>query len=314
MDKVLAKFNKTTCEMINDLQSVYPELSTECIAFIEKYKPNEMTSKTFMRYFYNNVYIFSEYIANKNPEFFEKVKPLDNIDVKFLTIDEQHKGNLEIVWKYLDALYLYSYKYIKLLQEVNETLNDSEAVVENLKSMGFDEEFFENQSKLLTQMMENMQSKKDDSTDSSTDKPKLPPELEAMAEKLFGGALGELAKEIAQEIDTSDLNIDMNNPQELFASLLKGDNKNLNSLVNKVSTKFQSKMASGQVNPQTLMAETSNIMADLEKMKDLTGLDPNNLSGLAGMMGGMFAPKKQSNPENLKLLPKNHPKRRSQKP
>jgi hypothetical protein len=325
MDKVLSKFNKTTGEMISDLQSVYPELTEQCQIFTEKYKIDDADSREYIRYFYNNVYIFSEQIAKKDVSFFENVAPLDNVDLKFLVSDSSHKNNLEIVWKYMDTLYLYGFKYIKLLTEMNETLNDSEAIVKNLKTMGFDQEFFDNQSKLLSKMIENMQTKTGEPSEDgtgATSAPKLPPEMEVLAEKLFGGALGSLAKEIASEVDTTKLNIDLNNPQNLLKSLVSGENKDLMNLVTNVSTKLQTKIERGEVNQQALMAEATTIMEDLQKMKDIPGLDPNLFSGLnssgfnpAAMMGMMnmmgSTNKKPSNPENLKLLPKNHPKRRN---
>ena len=320
MDKCLTKFNDTLFELLNDIKTVYPDLSVSIDLFIQTYNLNDANSKDYFDYFVKNIYSNSKLIVEKDTALFDNIKILDNIDIEFIFNDEQNKANREIIWRYLNALYIYVHKYLELVHEMSKALENPDVILKQLKEMGFDEKYFAEQSHILSQMVENIQSKADEAIKNGEEpnpedyKQTVPPEMEKMADSLFSGMIGSLAKEIATEIDPSTLNFDPENPQAILQSLLSGENSNLMSLVQNISGKIQTKMESGQIDQQALFSEASLIMNNLQNMPGMpanmaSGLDPNMMMGLmTNMMMG--ASKKKDNTKNLTLLPKNHPKRR----
>jgi len=343
------RFNKTVCELLQDIESVYPNLAESIQVFNSKYNVALETNTVYLNYFIIHINPLSECIASKSAELFTKADFLEGVDIQSIMNDPESSGNQEVIWKYLESLYLLSHKYLKSL---NTDDNDDENVVEQLKSMGFDESYMKEQTEQLMKIIANMQiplagcaaNTADTSVDTSTTaetvdtnstKPKedvkLPPEMEKMTEQMFGGMIGNLAKEIAAGIDPSTLNIDPNNPQALLQGLLSGENSNLMGLVQNISGKLQSKIESGELNQDALFNEANSIMGNFKNMPGFEGLaggaggtggfDPSMMMNMFSAMGGMgglggakgasgaSGAKKDPN-KNLSLLPKNHPKRK----
>lgn len=320
MDKCLTKFNDTLRELLNDIKSVNPEAAEQIDLFIKKYNLEDENSKVYFDYFVKHFYSNSKLIAEKDISLFANTQILDNIDIQFIFEKQEQSENREIIWTYLNALYIYAHKYLELVHEMSKALENPDVIVKQLKDMGFDEKYFAEQSHILSQMVENIQSKADEAIkngqqpDPDDFKQNIPPEMEKMADSLFSGMIGNLAKEIATEIDPSTLNFDPENPQAILQSLLSGENSNLMSLVQNISGKIQTKMETGQIDQQALFSEAASIMNNLQNIPGMpsnmgAGLDPNMMMGMmTNMMMG--ASKKKDNSKNLSLLPKNHPKRR----
>jgi hypothetical protein len=89
---------------------------------------------------------------------------------------------------------------------------------------------------------------------------------------LMGGKLGKLAHEIAQET-AEEFNMDMGEVKDVgdvFSKLFKNPGKMM-GLVNKISSKLDSKMKSEDISQEDLMKEATDLMS---KMKDMPGM-PN---------------------------------------
>jgi hypothetical protein len=320
MDKCLTKFNDTLHELLNDIKSVNSEAAEQIDLFVKKYNLEDENSKVYFDYFVKHVYPNSKLILEKDISLITTSQILDNIDIRFIFEKDEHLENREIIWKYLNALYIYVHKYFELVHEMSKALENPDVIVKQLKEMGFDEKYFAEQSHILSQMVENIQSKADETIKKGEEpnpddfKQNIPPEMEKMADSLFSGMIGNLAKEIATEIDPSTLNFDPENPQAMLQSLMSGENSNLMSLVQNISGKIQTKMETGQIDQQALFSEAASIMNNLQNIPGMpanmgAGLDPNMMMGMmTNMMMG--ASKKKDNSKNLTLLPKNHPKRR----
>ena len=336
--QLIQRFNKTVCELLQDIESVYPNLATSIQAFNTKYDVALETNTTYLNYFIIHINPLSECIASKSAELFTKADFLEGVDIQSIMNDKESAGNQEVIWKYLESLYLLSHKYLKSL---NTDDDNDDNVIEQLKAMGFDESYMKEQTEQLMKIIANMQipAAGVGAETAETAKPnedvKLPPEMEKMTEQMFGGMIGNLAKEIAAGIDPSTLNIDPNNPQALLQGLLSGENSNLMSLVQNISGKLQSKIESGELNQDALFNEANSIMGNFKNMPGFEGLaggaggaaggfDPSMMmnmfsamGGLGGGMGGLgggagagaTGTKKDPN-RNLSLLPKNHPKRK----
>lgn len=324
MDKCLTKFNDTLRELLNDIKCVNPQSSESIEQFIKTFNLEDDNSKDYFDYFVKNVYPNSKQILDKDLSLVSVVQILDNVDIQFIFNNNEHFENREIIWTYLNALYIYAHKYLELVHEMAKALENPDVIVSQLKEMGFDEKYFADQSHILSKMVENIQSKADEAIKNGQEPnpndfaQNIPPEMEKMADSLFSGMIGNLAKEIATEIDPSTLNFDPENPQAILQSLLSGENSNLMSLVQNISGKIQNKMETGQIDQQALFSEAASIMNNLQNMPGMpanmganmgAGLDPNMMmSMMTNMMMG--ANKKKDNSKNLTLLPKNHPKRR----
>jgi hypothetical protein len=311
MNSTISKFNKTVRELIIDLREVYPNLNNKLDIFIEKYDLDG-EDESYLSYYLTNVQMHNNLIASRDISLFEKVNILEDINLHFIMTEHESQANREVVWKYIEALYLYAHQYIK----DNLKLDNAEDIVKGLKDMGFNEEYFKGQTESLFKIMENLKTEKPKENEESQE---LPPEMEQMKDTLFGGMIGNLAKEIATEIDPNTLNIDGNNPQELLQNLFSGGNNNLMGLVQNISGKLQKKIDDGQIDQAALFNEANSIMGNFQKMPGFEnmgagGLDPSMMMNLfAGLNGGGAAKKKESNSKNLSLLPKNHPKRKGGK-
>lgn len=312
MENYLEKFNQTTLEFIGDLKSVYPTMENSLNSFLEIYTC-ENGNRAYMNYFLENVSPNVDLIVSKNIELFDKKDILDGINIKFIFVESESEPNREVVWKYVEALYLYAQAYLKLYKE--NGIEDE--MKKYMETMGFNQENF---NKILENLQKQAENTSNQPNSSSAEKPVVPPEMEKIADSLFGGMIGNLAKEIASEINPSELQIDPNNPEALLQNLFSPDKGNLMSLVQNISGKLQTKLDNGQLNQQELFNEANSIMSNLQNMPGMSnmmnnmtsggmpGIDPSMMAGLmSGLMGGAA---KKSNSKNLSLLPKNHPKRR----
>jgi hypothetical protein len=319
--QLILRFNKTVCELLQDIESVYPNLAESMQTFNTKYNVALETNTTYLNYFIIHINPLSECIASRSLELFTKVDLLEGVAINDIMNDPKSAGNQEVVWKYLESLYLLSHKYLK-------SLNDDDTV-DQLKAMGFDESYMKEQTEQLMKIIANMQIPATNAGPTKEEDVKLPPEMEKMTEQMFGGMIGNLAKEIAAGIDPSTLNIDPNNPQALLQGLLSGENSNLMGLVQNISGKLQSKIESGELNQDALFNEANSIMGNFKNMPGFEGLaggaagggfDPSMMMNMFSAMGGLggagagagakgTSAKKDPN-RNLTLLPKNHPKRK----
>jgi hypothetical protein len=121
---------------------------------------------------------------------------------------------------------------------------------------------------------------------------------------LENSKIGNLAKEISDEIDLSNIKVDK--PEDLIGSLLSGDGA-LNSIIGKVGSKIQSKIASGELKHEELLSDAFSMLSMLNKggsgggAKGAGTSDPLGGMGafmnnpmfaqmMKGMQSGMFTP------------------------
>lgn len=311
MNNTISQFNKTVRELITDLREVYPNLNNKLDVFCQKFDLNG-DDQSYLSYYLTNVQMHNNLIASRDISLFEKVNILEDINLHFIMTEPESQSNREVVWKYIEALYLYAHQYIR----DNLKLDNTEDILKGLKDMGFNEEYFKGQTESLFKIMENLKTEKPKENEEA---PQLPPEMEQMKDTLFGGMIGSLAKEIATEIDPNTLNIDSNNPQELLQNLFSGGNNNLMGLVQNISGKLQKRIDNGEIDQAALFNEANAIMGNFQKMPGFEnmgaaagagGLDPSMMMNLFAGLSGGNAKKKESNTKNMSLLPKNHPKRK----
>jgi hypothetical protein len=200
-------------------------------------------------------------------------------------------------------------------KEFQDTLNSFAETFTNSKE-GVDEEAAEeamnNMEKNMSHVFEKMESMFDNVQEEQTQVP--PPTRENMGfnpndmpdaenihehlKGLFGGKLGALASELMEELtdDLQDtLGIDPNstdenaNPKDVFKTLLRHPDKFM-KIVQKIHSKFQDRMKSGDLSQEDIMREAGDM---LKKMKDMGGNSKEmkemfqNMAKSMGGMGGM---------------------------
>jgi len=155
MNNTVILFNKTVRELITDLREVYPNLNTQLDTFCDKYDLNS-DEQTYLSYYLVNVQMHNNLIASRDISLFEKVNVLEDINLYFIMTEPESESNREVVWKYIEALYLYAHQFVK----DNLKLDNAEDIVKGLNDLGFNEEYFKGQTESLFKIMENLKTEK----------------------------------------------------------------------------------------------------------------------------------------------------------
>ena len=124
------------------------------------------------------------------------------------------------------------------------------------------------------------ENKKDDKKEEKKDKKE-----ENMPDIFEGTLIGDLAKELSADIDPKDFG-DINNPADLMKTLFSGGNGGENKLgdvINKVMSKLDGKMKSGELDQGKLLNEAQQMMGQM--MGGAAGVAGG--MDLAGLMGGL---------------------------
>jgi len=169
------------------------------------------------------------------------------------------------------------------LSKIREALSKHDSNLKGIMDSGarFAEEIIRDQAQ------KHAESTTEDTEDGST--PSVSKLFEGMDEKKFedsflNSSIGNLAKEISEDLDMNDFK-GMEDPNDLMKNLfggVGGENGNLGNIIQKVSSKLQTKLASGQLNEEMLMKEASQMMGMLNPaLQSMAG------GGGKGGMGGM---------------------------
>ena len=287
----LSNFNRTALELVQDLKSVYPALEAKLDAFIvEFYNATEQEpskSQKYITYYLQTVY------SVKSLDELKGVELLKGVDTHFVFTEASEAQNAQVVWKYVEALSVFAKRWY-------ESVSSFENIAQEMESLGFNEEFFKEQTqKLFAMLSEHEKATVAETGNSEADAstplppPPSPAEFEKLTDGLFGGMIGSLAKEIASEIDPNALG----NPQDLLSGLLnagsgagEGGSNNIMNLVQNVSSKLQSKLSSGQIDQQALFNEASSLMNNFQTMPMFSEI-AKTMGGGAGAGAGMPDPK-----------------------
>ena len=140
------------------------------------------------------------------------------------------------------------------------------------------------------------------------------------AGKLLDNELGQVAMNIMQDMDFSS--IDLGDPAKLLKSMMTGnikEHKGLNSLVGSITSKIESHIESGKINPDTLRREAQTLVSEGDEgMNNISSMMEKNedfmkdmMSKMAGFMGNNIDPnqlqemmRNVDNPEKLQELAK----------
>lgn len=238
-------FNKTLRLFILNIVDTFPEFDSVLREYYHPLLSGEAAeSDKYVKRFMKKMSPYKTEIAGKDETMFEdSLCVLKNVD--FSTIfesDELSDNNREIIWEYIQSLYLLGEKLTTVPTE-----NTSE--IDNL----------------MSKMAENLKT--------AQENPK--------SEELFSkSAIGKLASEIAEEINPEellgDMNIDENTrPEDLIKNMMSGNGSaNFMNLFQKVGRKVHEKMESGGLNQETMMNDAQQIFGNSGMQEMMGALNP----------------------------------------
>jgi len=283
LGNVSDEFKKVIKEFVNDIINTFPEykglifkwykeeneqLSDESSTYIFNYCVNVYPERFFEILYQNNDLFSSE--SKLNTEF------LPGISFRYLWSCNISDKTRETIWKYLQLI------LISLIGSIKDksVFGETSKLLDNIN-----EDEFKNK---LEETLDNIQ--KMFSQNKNVEKPSgefnLPTsdDLHSHMNSMLHGKLGDLAKEIAEETVGdfnigADLDMDTNDPQEIFKKLFSEPDKLMN-LVKTVGSKLDSKMKNGDINQSELLSEATDM---LQNMKNIPGM--GNIQEMMEKMG-----------------------------
>ena len=296
-DSIPEEFEKIITEFTFAFLEVCPEYNNnnlnEDLCAILNGKNNEDTLKSLYAYC-GSVYPINIFnIMGKNDEMFTMEDCntffLPGIDFKNVwKCEDISDKTKETIWKYLQLILFTIVGNISDMDSFGESAKLFEMIDENeLKDKL--QETFENMEKMFTEAenAENEAKKENADGASSGNMPNFNmPDVNNIHEHLkglMGGKLGRLAVEIAEET-AQELNLDENNAgsvKDVFQSMMKNPQK-LMGIANKIGSKLENKMKSGEIDEKELMKEAADMF---NKMKNTPGM--GDLEKMMRSMGGL---------------------------
>lgn len=225
-------------------------------------------------------------IMGKNDDLFNdnelKTEFLPGIEFKKIWQDESiNTKTKETIWKYLQLILFTIVGNISDMDSFGDTAKLFEMIDEDELKEKL-EETFSNMEQMFHE-----EEKKENEKDDSTGQPSFNmPDVNNIHDHLkglMGGKLGNLAVEIAEET-ANELDInenDHNSVKDVFSSMMKNPKK-LMGIANKIGSKLEDKMKSGELDEKELMKEASEMF---NKMKNTPGM--GDIEKMMRSMGGL---------------------------
>jgi|UniRef100_A0A6C0IRI4 hypothetical protein len=312
-NQVLPRFGSIIGDLINDLNSTFPEFSEK----FEQYQQADFASNHLDGVYQHAIKVFPERffdILYQNVEIFQddtNTEFLPGIDFKlFFTCEGVSEDTKKTLWKYLQLMLFMVVENVQdksMFGEAStmfEGINEDELQTKLSEAMNGLGDLFKNIGK-MGETSTDGETKEEDEEDEASKKFKEGfeekmgslPNLKGIQEKLnklFEGKIGALAKEMAEELTNdftevfgADMESQHSNPQDVMKQLMK-DPKKLMDLMKKVSGKLNAKMESGEISKEELMKEAGDILGSMgngEGGQDLNEMLKNMAKSMGGKLG-----------------------------
>ena len=310
-DDANIKICTVICDMINDLQTTFPEFKDE----LQNIKSTmddvagktaiiEYCLKVYPQRFFDILYKNDEMFTDKeiNTEFLPNIDFVHLIKAKDVTENTQNA-----IWKYLQIIL---FSIVGSLKD-KEDFGDAASLFAGIQEDDLQDkmkEVFENMEGFFTNLNDDSpneegvkegvkEESKEESKDGTSGMPQMP-DLDGIRDhlqNLFNGKIGGLAKEMAEEISGDFQNMfgseenfsNVRSTKDIFSKLIRNPNK-IKDIIKKVTTKLEEKMKSGNVSKQELMTEASEIMKKMKEMGN-GGEFEEMMKNMAKTMGGKGA-------------------------
>lgn len=282
--------NKVFLEFCDDLVNV-DSSHTQAIENVKKRIVENSSTKYYLEYFFRHCLSYASEITSCNPEGLSSMSIIHGVKFGDIYTDNLSVSSRHALWRYLHTFYLLVQSYPKLSRVV-EKYADNENIEKIKETLANHDEFLKNimnsSAKFAEDILREQAKKSEASSESGNPLPNL---FDGMDEKKFedtflNSNIGNLAKEISQDLDLNDLK-GLESPDDLMKSLMGGGEGGIGNIIQKVSSKLQSKLASGQLNEQALMNEATQMMGMLNPALQSMGMGSMSGKGGMGGMGGM---------------------------
>jgi len=275
--------NKIFLEFCDDLANVAPEFS-KALENAKKRIEEKPDTKYYLEYFFRHCLPYSNSITSCNSDELLEMNIVHGMKFKEIFNESLSVASKQALWRYLHTFYLLVQSYPKL-DKITEKYADNENIEKIKEALANHDtnlsNIMQSSARFAEEILREQAEKHSDGSG-----PGVGSIFEGMDEKKFeesflNSNIGNLAKEISQDLDLSDLK-NMENPDDLMKSLLSGTGENgIGNIIQKVSSKLQAKLSSGQLNEEALMKEATQMMGMLNP-----ALSQMGMGGLAGMGGG----------------------------
>jgi len=283
--------NKIFLEFCDDLVLVNSS-KKESIDSSKKKIVENASTKYYLEYFFRHCLPYSTAITSCNSDQLSDMNLLHGLKFADIYTHCPSLSSKHALWRYLHTFYLLVQSYTKV-DKIIEKYETHENIVkikealanhdDNLKNiMASSAKFAED---ILKEQASKHEAEAEAGTGTGAGAGPLPGLFEGMdegkfEEKFMNSSIGNLAKEISQDLDLSDLQ-NLESPDDLMKAFMNGGSGGLGSIIQKVSSKLQTKLASGDLNEEALMKDATQMMGMLNP-----ALQSMGLGGMGGGGGG----------------------------
>lgn len=267
------QFEEKFKELINELHTKFPDNIEITVYFKSQ---DKLDYKKIAIHFATGLQNYSEFITKKNDNLFtnEDINFIDQIKFSELwtKIEESDKT---VIWQYIQILYILSNIIADIPKtcvndnndetDINSSIND---VVKTMK------ENFKTSDKQPIDLNSMSSDDINEATKHVTENLKSD---NSGGNNIMMDMIGEINKELINITENPGEHKDesteppVNNPQlDMMSQMLNIDKKGLNgimSIANKISSQFQSKVDSGELNPQDLMASAQSMLMNMHNIQ-----------------------------------------------
>jgi hypothetical protein len=298
--------NKIFLEFCDDLVLVNSS-KKESIENAKKKIVENASTKYYLEYFFRHCLPYSTAITSCNSDQLSDMNLLHGVKFSDIYANCPSLSSKHALWRYLHTFYLLVQSYTKVDKiiekyETHENITKIKGALanhdDNLKNI------MASSAKFAEDILKEQASKHEAEAASGTETGAgpLPGLFEGMdegkfEEKFMNSSIGNLAKEISQDLDLSDLQ-NLESPDDLMKAFMNGGSGGLGSIIQKVSSKLQTKLASGDLNEEALMKDATQMMGMLNPALQSMGLSGmgggksgkgmEGMGNLFSMMGGLM--------------------------
>ena len=279
--------NKIFLEFCDDLVLVNSS-KKESIENAKKKIVENASTKYYLEYFFRHCLPYSTAITSCNSDQLSDMNLLHGVKFSDIYANCPSLSSKHALWRYLHTFYLLVQSYTKVDKiiekyETHENITKIKGALanhdDNLKNI------MASSAKFAEDILKEQASKHEAEAEAGKGAGTLPNMFEGMdegkfEEKFMNSSIGNLAKEISQDLDLSDLQ-NLESPDDLMKSFMNGGSGGLGSIIQKVSSKLQTKLASGDLNEEALMKDATQMMGMLNP-----ALQSMGLGGMGGGKGG----------------------------
>ena len=259
MNSTVNKFNNHYQNLINELNNIYPELQ------LSNMKIN-LEDAQYLEMFKESIKQYYDLIINYDLSILTK-PIIPNINLETILINDETK---QVIFKYLLVLFIQSFRYNKTKEELNLIIKNKTQYRQQKEY----ETFF-----VSLQHLKNYQSQKQTTT--TTNEQPTMNNMKEFNNDIMSSQIGKMAMNIAKDIDMSKFELDK--PEQMLRNLMSGNisqNKNLQSLINTVSSKITEQFSSGELNTTDVVKDATKLFNNplFKNMSNLSQNVTNNTS------------------------------------